>query len=277
MPKQARVRYSLLSLNCETQQVLKNKSFKVKCLLHYIVKSEVTNTSCFEIWLVGQAWTVNSPFFRISDQEALSRKHSVEWNLLSGLLVGRCLYLNTVTCVTLSHVVKEQTLTSLYRTLSMLSHVVAVMENWIKSNIKPLPNKEIVLATMSATLSTSLSATMSSSMSAISFFGPHVGHHAGHLVGHLVHLHVGHYVHLHVGRHVSHHVGHHYVISTLCEVSETQTERKSESFYWKRSSKSALTFSTIGCLQLKLVSHPHRIAPPSLKFTAGCAIYMPGV
>ena len=49
MPTQAGVRYSLLSLNCETLQVLKKKTFKIKCLLHYIVKSEVTNTYCFEI------------------------------------------------------------------------------------------------------------------------------------------------------------------------------------------------------------------------------------
>ena len=62
--------------------------------------------------------------------------------------------------------------------------------------------------------------TMSNSMSTI-FFGSHVGH--------LVHLHVCHHVHLHVGRHVSHHVGHCNVVSTLCEVSETLTEWKSES------------------------------------------------
>ena len=49
----------------------------------------------------------------------------------------------------------------------------------------------------------------------------HVGNHVGHLVGHLVYLHVGH--------HFSHHVGHHNVVSTLCEVSETLTEWKSES------------------------------------------------
>ena len=48
-----------------------------------------------------------------------------------------------------------------------------------------------------------------------------VGHHGGHLVRHLVHLHVGHQVHLHVG--------HRNVVSTLCEVSETLTEWKSES------------------------------------------------
>ena len=35
-------------------------------------------------------------------------------------------------------------------------------------------------------------------------------------------------MHLHVGRHVSHHVGHRNVVSTLCEVSETLTEWKSE-------------------------------------------------
>ena len=48
---------------------------------------------------------------------------------------------------------------------------------------------------MSATLSTSMSATMC----------------------------------IHVGRHVSHHGGHRNVVSTLCEVSETLTERKSKS------------------------------------------------
>ena len=52
-------------------------------------------------------------------------------------------------------------------------------------------------------------------------FGHYVGKHVGHHVGHLVHLHVGH--------HVSHHVGHRNVVSTLCEVSETLTEWKSES------------------------------------------------
>ena len=56
------------------------------------------------------------------------------------------------------------------------------------------------------------------------FFFFFVGHH----VSHLVHLHVGHHVHLHVGRHVSHHVGHRNVVSTLCEVSDTLTEWKSE-------------------------------------------------
>ena len=43
------------------------------------------------------------------------------------------------------------------------------------------------------------------------------------LVVHHMH-HVGHLVHLHV----SHHVGQRNVVSTLCEVSETKTERKSE-------------------------------------------------
>ena len=48
----------------------------------------------------------------------------------------------------------------------------------------------------------------------LSFFvGHHVGHHVGHLVGHLVHL----------------HVGYHDVVSTLCEISGTLTEWKSES------------------------------------------------
>ena len=64
-------------------------------------------------------------------------------------------------------------------------------------------------ATLSATLSTSMSATMSNSMSAIFF------------VSHLVHLHVGH--------HVSCHFGHHNIVSTIYDVSETQTEWKSES------------------------------------------------
>ena len=56
-----------------------------------------------------------------------------------------------------------------------------------------------------------------------------VGYHVGHLVSHLVHLHVGNHVHLHVGRHVGRHVGHCNVVSTLCEVSESLTEWKSES------------------------------------------------
>ena len=41
-------------------------------------------------------------------------------------------------------------------------------------------------------------------------------------------LDVGQHVHLHVSHHVSHHEGHHNVISTLCEGSETLTERISE-------------------------------------------------
>ena len=52
-------------------------------------------------------------------------------------------------------------------------------------------------------------------------FGHYVGKHFGHHVGHLIHLHVGPHVHLHVG--------HRNVVSTLCEVSETLTEWKSES------------------------------------------------
>ena len=36
------------------------------------------------------------------------------------------------------------------------------------------------------------------------------------------------HVHLHVGNHVSYHVGHRNVVATLCEVSETLTEWKSE-------------------------------------------------
>ena len=52
-------------------------------------------------------------------------------------------------------------------------------------------------------------------------------------VGNHVHLHVGHHVHIvvghHVGHNVSHHVGHHNVVWTLCEVSGTLTEWKSES------------------------------------------------
>ena len=62
----------------------------------------------------------------------------------------------------------------------------------------------------------------------------HVGHqvqvHVGqfYLVRHLVHLHLDHLVYLHVGHHVSHLVGYHYVVSTLCEGSETLVEWKSE-------------------------------------------------
>ena len=69
-----------------------------------------------------------------------------------------------------------------------------------------------------------MSATMFNSMLAIFFVSLHVGH----LLGHLVHLHVGHCVHLHVGRHVYHR----HVVSTLCEVSETLTEWKSETIEW---------------------------------------------
>ena len=47
-----------------------------------------------------------------------------------------------------------------------------------------------------------------------------VSHHVGHLDG----QHAGH----HVGHDISHHVGHRNVVSTLCEVSETLTEWKSE-------------------------------------------------
>ena len=73
-------------------------------------------------------------------------------------------------------------------------------------------------------------------------FGDFVGKHVGHHVGLLVHLHVGHHVYLHVGHHVSHHVGHcvsqHVghgnVFSTLCEVSETLTEWKSETMTYGR-------------------------------------------
>ena len=49
----------------------------------------------------------------------------------------------------------------------------------------------------------------------LSFF---VGHHVGHLIGRLVHL----------------HVGHHNFDSTLCEVSETLTEWKSENVTYGR-------------------------------------------
>ena len=53
----------------------------------------------------------------------------------------------------------------------------------------------------------------------------HVGHYVGHLVGH----HVSYHFHLHVGQHVSNHIGHRNVVLTLCEVSQTLTEWKSES------------------------------------------------
>ena len=51
----------------------------------------------------------------------------------------------------------------------------------------------------------------------------------GTLFGQYVGKHVGHHVHLHVSRYVSHQVGHRNVVSTLCEVSGTLTEWKSES------------------------------------------------
>ena len=47
-----------------------------------------------------------------------------------------------------------------------------------------------------------------------------------------------HHVHLHVGNHVSYHVGHRNVVATLCEVSETLTEWKSESITYGRTDAS---------------------------------------